>query len=118
LATGAARAVTVRSSASLATIMTVLYFRTLRLQDRVAVKAHASPNHHAVSVFKTNRPPTKVDNLVRRDRDQRPNRLSAIGRPPGAVRGHAPGPCFLGAFPQMDVAIDDLQVRYAPEAKQ
>jgi len=30
------------SSASLATIMTVLYFRTLRPQDRVAVKPHAS----------------------------------------------------------------------------
>ena len=42
------------SSASLATIMTALYFRTLRPQDRVAVKARASPNHHAISVFKTN----------------------------------------------------------------
>src|SRR5580692_4506245 len=31
------------SSASLATIMTVLYFRMLRPQDRVAVKPHASP---------------------------------------------------------------------------
>jgi pyruvate dehydrogenase E1 component len=36
------------SSASLATIMTVLYFRTLRPQDRVAVKPHASPNYHAI----------------------------------------------------------------------
>jgi pyruvate dehydrogenase E1 component len=36
------------SSASLATIMTALYFRTLRPQDRVAVKPHASPNYHAI----------------------------------------------------------------------
>jgi len=77
-----------------------------------------------ISVFKTNRadnqdsPVNRVDNPVRRDRGQRPDRVSAIGRPPGAVRGHARGPRFLGAFPQMHVAIDDLQVRYAPEAKQ
>ncbi len=32
------------SSASLATIMTALYFHVLRPQDRVAVKPHASPN--------------------------------------------------------------------------
>src|SRR6478672_3301875 len=36
------------SSASLDTIMTALYFRTLRPQDRVAVKPHASPNFHAI----------------------------------------------------------------------
>ena len=36
------------SSASLATIMTALYFRSLRPQDRVAVKPHASPNFHAI----------------------------------------------------------------------
>jgi pyruvate dehydrogenase E1 component len=36
------------SSASLATIMTALYFHTLRPQDRVAVKPHASPNFHAI----------------------------------------------------------------------
>src|SRR6516164_8108540 len=36
------------SCASLATIMTALYFRTLRPQDRVAVKPHASPNFHAI----------------------------------------------------------------------
>jgi hypothetical protein len=58
-----------------------------------------------------------VDNLLRRDQGQRPDRPSAIGRPPGAVRGHATGPYFLGASPQMHVAIDDLQVRYAPEAE-
>src|ERR1700712_4184661 len=36
------------SSASLATIMTALYFRSLRPQDRVAVKPHASPIYHAI----------------------------------------------------------------------
>src|SRR5438876_12457980 len=36
------------SSASLATIMTALYFHSLRPQDRVAVKPHASPNYHAI----------------------------------------------------------------------
>jgi pyruvate dehydrogenase E1 component len=36
------------SSASLATIMSALYFRVLRPQDRVAVKPHASPNFHAI----------------------------------------------------------------------
>src|SRR5512133_2496630 len=36
------------SSASLATIMTALYFDVLRPQDRVAVKPHASPVFHAI----------------------------------------------------------------------
>ncbi len=36
------------SSASLATIMTALYFAVLRSQDRVAVKPHASPIFHAI----------------------------------------------------------------------
>ena len=36
------------SSASLTTIMTALYFRALRAQDRVAVKPHASPVFHAI----------------------------------------------------------------------
>src|SRR5438876_9943455 len=36
------------SSASLATIMTALYFHVLRPQDRVAVKPHASPTFHAI----------------------------------------------------------------------
>ena len=36
------------SSASLATIMTALYFHTLHPQDRVAVKPHAAPNFHAI----------------------------------------------------------------------
>ena len=36
------------SSASLATILTALYFAVLRPQDRVAVKPHASPAFHAI----------------------------------------------------------------------
>ncbi len=36
------------SSASLATIMTALYFHSLRPYDRVAVKPHASPVFHAI----------------------------------------------------------------------
>jgi pyruvate dehydrogenase E1 component len=36
------------SCASLVSIMTALYFRTLRPQDRVAVKPHASPVFHAI----------------------------------------------------------------------
>ena len=36
------------SSASLATIMTALYFHSLRPADRVAVKPHAAPNFHAI----------------------------------------------------------------------
>jgi hypothetical protein len=36
------------SSASLATLLTALYFHALRPQDRVAVKPHASPIFHAI----------------------------------------------------------------------
>src|ERR1700742_191283 len=36
------------SSASLATIMTALYFAVLKPEDRVAVKPHASPIYHAI----------------------------------------------------------------------
>ncbi len=36
------------SSASISTIMTALYFHSLRPQDKVAVKPHASPNFHAI----------------------------------------------------------------------
>src|SRR5688572_22892096 len=36
------------SSASVATLMTALYFHTLRTEDRVAVKPHASPIFHAI----------------------------------------------------------------------
>src|ERR1043166_9400848 len=37
------------SSASLATIMTALYFHVLRPQDRVAVKPHARPIFHPIT---------------------------------------------------------------------
>ncbi|RAI60005.1 transketolase [Roseicella frigidaeris] len=37
------------SSASMATIMTALYFAALRPEDRVAVKPHASPVFHAIN---------------------------------------------------------------------
>src|ERR1700720_1969287 len=36
------------SCASLATIMTALYFDALHPEDRVAVKPHASPIYHAI----------------------------------------------------------------------
>src|SRR6188474_2757917 len=36
------------SSASVATLMTALYFDVLRPEDRVAVKPHASPIYHAI----------------------------------------------------------------------
>jgi len=36
------------SSASITTIMTALYFNVLRIEDRVAVKPHASPVFHAI----------------------------------------------------------------------
>lgn len=36
------------SAASVATILSVLYFRILRAQDRIAVKPHASPAFHAI----------------------------------------------------------------------
>lgn len=36
------------SSASLSSIMTALYFHTMRPQDRIAVKPHASPIMHAI----------------------------------------------------------------------
>ena len=36
------------SSASLATILSALYFGVLRPEDRVAVKPHASPAYHAI----------------------------------------------------------------------
>ena len=40
------------SCASVATLMTALYFDVLRPQDRVAVKPHASPVLHAINVLK------------------------------------------------------------------
>ena len=42
------------SCASIATIMTALYFHTLRPEDRVAVKPHASPVFHAIQYLLEN----------------------------------------------------------------
>lgn len=49
------------SSASLATIMTALYFATLRPQDRVAVKPHASPVFHAIQYMLGNQTREKLE---------------------------------------------------------
>src|SRR5438552_19152076 len=51
------------SSASLATIMTALYFHTLRPQDRVAVKPHASPNFHAIQYLLGRQTREKLENF-------------------------------------------------------
>lgn len=42
------------SSASMASILTALYFRVLRPEDRVAVKPHASPIFHAIQYLAGN----------------------------------------------------------------
>ena len=51
------------SSASLATIMTVLYFDILRPEDRVAVKPHASPIFHAIQYLAGNQTREKLENF-------------------------------------------------------
>lgn len=51
------------SSASLATIMTALYFAVLRPQDRVAVKPHASPIFHAIQYLLGNQSREKLENF-------------------------------------------------------
>jgi pyruvate dehydrogenase E1 component len=51
------------SSASLATVMTALYFDTLRPQDRVAVKPHASPIFHAIQYLAGNQTREKLENF-------------------------------------------------------
>ena len=51
------------SSASMAAIMTVLYFRVLRPQDRVAVKPHASPIFHAIEYLAGNQSLDKLKNF-------------------------------------------------------
>lgn len=48
------------SSASLATIMTTLYFNTLRPEDRVAVKPHAAPIFHAIQYLAGNQSLAKL----------------------------------------------------------
>lgn len=51
------------SSASLATIMTALYFHELRPEDRVAVKPHASPVFHAIQYLLENQNVDKLKNF-------------------------------------------------------
>src|SRR2546421_6941616 len=49
------------SSASLATIMTALYLKVLRPEDRVAVKPHASPIYHAIQYLLGNQSRDKLE---------------------------------------------------------
>ncbi len=51
------------SSASLATIMTALYFHSLRPADRVAVKPHAAPNFHAIQYLLGRQTRGKLENF-------------------------------------------------------
>src|SRR5690606_15248680 len=51
------------SSASLATIMTALYFNVLRPEDRVAVKPHASPIFHAIQYLLGNQSLERLQNF-------------------------------------------------------
>jgi pyruvate dehydrogenase E1 component len=51
------------SSASLATIMTALYFHSLRPYDRVAVKPHASPIFHAIHYLMGRQTREKMENF-------------------------------------------------------
>lgn len=51
------------SSASLATIMTALYFGALKPEDRVAVKPHASPIFHAIQYLAGAQTREKLENF-------------------------------------------------------
>lgn len=51
------------SSASLATIMTALYFAVLKPEDRVAVKPHASPIFHAIQYLFGHQTREKLENF-------------------------------------------------------
>lgn len=51
------------SSASMATIMTALYFNALRPEDRVAVKPHASPIFHAIQYLAGNQTRENLENF-------------------------------------------------------
>ena len=51
------------SSASVATMMTALYFDVLGPQDRVAVKPHASPVFHAIQYILGNQTREKIEQL-------------------------------------------------------
>lgn len=51
------------SSASMATIMTALYFACLKSEDRVAVKPHASPIFHAIQYLADQQTQEKLENF-------------------------------------------------------
>lgn len=51
------------SSASMVSIMTALYFSTLKPEDRVAVKPHASPVFHAAQYLMGNQTRDKMENF-------------------------------------------------------
>src|SRR5271169_6325295 len=51
------------SSASVAAIMTALYFHTLRPWDRVAVKPHAAPAYHAIQYLLGRQSRDKLENF-------------------------------------------------------
>jgi pyruvate dehydrogenase E1 component len=51
------------SSASVVSIMTALYFSSLRPEDRVAVKPHASPVFHAIQYLMGNQTREKMENF-------------------------------------------------------
>jgi pyruvate dehydrogenase E1 component len=51
------------SSASLATLMTALYFHVLRPEDRIAVKPHASPVFHAIQYLLDHQSVDKMKNF-------------------------------------------------------
>ena len=51
------------SSASMVSIMTALYFHTLRPKDRVAVKPHASPVFHAIQYLMGNLDRARMENF-------------------------------------------------------
>jgi pyruvate dehydrogenase E1 component len=51
------------SSASMATLMTALYFHILKPEDRVAVKPHASPVFHAIQYLLGNQTLDKLKNF-------------------------------------------------------
>ena len=51
------------SSASMAAMLTALYFHVLRPDDRVAVKPHAGPVFHAIQYLMGNMPLEKIKNF-------------------------------------------------------
>ncbi|MEO0607746.1 MAG: 1-deoxy-D-xylulose-5-phosphate synthase N-terminal domain-containing protein, partial [Pseudomonadota bacterium] len=51
------------SCASMISIMTALYFHTLRPEDRIAVKPHASPVFHAIQYMMGNQTREKLENF-------------------------------------------------------